>query len=256
MIFLVIVSAILLLGFTLFLFWGTRWGSTKEERSINMPGDLYFDNRSKAYVSMTRAISISARPKTVWPWLVQMGRGAGWYSIDWIDNGRKQSARHIISWIPEPHIGDASPIGYLRHIETGKALVWWVKGAKFMGATTRFVVDIHLAAKDNGSRLIIRMSADATVSTAHISLFFFRFIDSIMARKQLLGIKQRVEAYGMRTTNPEEPENGTVDQYQLYETIYASGKRAGVPGKEFAETWRQSAVDDGVIVDNNKSTES
>lgn len=205
---------------------------------------------------MTRAISISAKSQTVWPWLAQLGRGAGWYSIEWLDNGRKQSARHIISWIPDPQLGDASPIGYLRHIEPGKSLVWWVKCTKFMGATTRLVVDIQLETKNKGSRLIIRMSADATGSTAHIALLIFQFIDSIMAIKQLLRIKHCVEEFGLRTTNPDEPETGKVDQYQLYETIYASGKKAGVHGKEFAETWRQTAFDDGVIVENKKGIDS
>ena len=32
----------------------------------------------------------------VWPWLVQMGAGsrAGWYSYDFLDNGRRPSAHH------------------------------------------------------------------------------------------------------------------------------------------------------------------
>jgi hypothetical protein len=188
--------ALLMVGFFLFLRWGTRWRSTREERAREMPGDAYLKGGPPARVAMTRAVSIRARPETVWPWLAQLGRGAGWYSIDWLDNGGKTSARHIVSWVPEPRLGDASPIGYLRHIEPGRALVWWVKGVRFVGALTHLVVDIRLTPKNEGSRLVIRMSADAAGPMARFALLVFRFIDSIMARRQLLGIRERVERYG------------------------------------------------------------
>ena len=98
-----------------------------------MPGDEYLEGERRARVVMTRAISINAQPERVWPWLSQLGRGAGWYSVDWLDNGRKVSAWHIVSWIPEPRLGDATAIGYLRHIGTGHSLAWWLGGAKFVG---------------------------------------------------------------------------------------------------------------------------
>ena len=179
-----------------------------------------------------------------------MGRGTGWYSIDWLDNRGRKSARHIISWIPEPKLGDASPVGYLRHIEYNKALIWWLKGTKFLGALTRLVVDMRLAPENKGSRLIIRMSGDAAGFTAKLALLVFQFIDSIMARSQLIGIRERVENYGLRSINPDEPETGAKDQYQLYEVIYVNGERAGVPGKELAERWRQTAIEDGLIADS------
>jgi hypothetical protein len=241
---------LLTLGFFIFLHWGTRWGSTSEERALKMPGDVYLEGGPKARVSMTRAISIAAGPQIVWPWLAQLGRGAGWYSIDWLDNRGRKSARHIISWIPEPKIGDASPVGYLRHMEYNKALVWWVKGTKFVGAMTRLVVNMRLAPENKGSRLIIRMSADAVGFTAKFALLVFQFIDSIMARSQLIGIKERIENYGLRSKNPDEPETGATDQYQLYEVIYVTGERAGVPGKEHAVRRRQTAIEDGLIADS------
>jgi hypothetical protein len=213
-----------------------------------MPGDAYLEGGPPSRVAMTRAVSLHAPPETVWPWLAQLGRGAGWYSVDWLDNGGKTSARHIVSWIPEPQLGDAAPIGYLRHIEPGRAMVWWVKGTRFAGATARLVVDLGLNPENGGSRLVTRMSADAAGPTAGTALLVFRFVDSIMAIRQLLGIRQRVERYGARTTAPpEDPETGARDQYQLYEVIYASGDTAGVRGKELAATWRQTALEDGFL---------
>ncbi|MGB5661430.1 MAG: hypothetical protein WBO54_18310, partial [Thermoanaerobaculia bacterium] len=78
-----------------------------------MPGDSYLEDGAQRRVAMTRAVTINASPEIVWPWLAQMGRGAGWYSVDWLDNGRKATARHIVSWIPPAELGDATAIGYL-----------------------------------------------------------------------------------------------------------------------------------------------
>jgi hypothetical protein len=145
-------------------------------------------------------------------------------------------------------LGTSSP-GYPKLVfEPGKALVWWVKGLRFMGATARLVVDIRLTPESNGSRLVIRISADAAGVTSRPAMLVFQFIDSIMARKQLIGVKARAERYGKRSTDPVEPETGAPDQYQLYEVIYASGQTAGMRGKELAARWRQTAIEDGVIV--------
>lgn len=231
----------------LFIRWGTRWGSTPEERARRMPADGWLEGGPPTRVVMTRAISLSAPPETVWQWLAQLGRGAGWYSLDWLDNGRKPSARHVVSWIPEPRLGDATAIGYLRHLEPGLGLAWWADDVRFAGATARLVVDIELRPEGTGSRLVIRMSADATGAAAGFALLVFRFIDSIMAIRQLHGIRGRIERYGARTSAPENPETGARDQYQLYEVIYASGDSAGAKGKEHAGRWRQAAVRDGVL---------
>jgi hypothetical protein len=196
---------------------------------------------------MTRAITIHAPPDRVWPWLEQMGRGAGWYSFDLLDNGGRMSARHIVSWIPEPRLGDASPIGYLRHLEPGRSLAWWVKGTRFLGAFARLVVDMSLTSESERSRLVVRMSADAAGAMARPVMLVFRFIDSIMACRQLYGIRDRAERCGARSSNPAKPETGRKDQYQHYEVIYAAGESAGVLGKEWASRWRRTAIEDGII---------
>jgi hypothetical protein len=173
-----------------------------------------------------------------------MGRGAGFYSYDRLDNGGKISARRIVSWIPDPRLGDASPIGYLRHVEIERELVWWVPGFKFLGSWARMVVDILLTPHGNQSRLVIRMSGDAKGWSSFLVLDVgFLLIDTIMARKQLLNIKAVVERHGS-DQEPVDPETGERDQYQLYATIYASGEEAGVPGKERAAEWRRAALAD------------
>lgn len=232
-----------------FVRWGTRWGANAEERAMRMPGDDWLKGGPPARVVMTRAISIAAPPDVVWPWLAQLGRGAGWYSIDRLDNGGKTSARHLVSWLPEPRVGDATAIGYLRHLESGREMAWWVPGERFLGALTRMVCSAWLRPEGQGSRLVIRMSGDAAGPTGRVVLWLFRVIDSIMARRQLLGIKERVERCGAPVADPKAPETGARDQYQLYEVIYVSGERAGVEGKEKASHWRQAALEAGVIED-------
>jgi len=249
MIWIALLLAAALIGGATLLRWGTRWGSTPSERAREMPGDDYLDASQPARVAMTRAVSITAPPERVWPWIAQLGRGAGWYSVDWLDNGRKTSARHIVSWIPQPQPGDATAIGYLRQIDRGRALVWWVDGVRFAGSTARLVTCFTLEPEGGGTRLVSRMSAGASGPAAHIALLVFRVIDSVMARRQLLGIRERVEYCEAAHDGPADPETGARDQYQLYEVLYASGESAGVPGAEDAATWRKSAVEDGVLED-------
>ncbi len=224
----------------MFIHWGVRWGATKEEYEKQMTGDSYLDGGPSARIVMTRAISINAAPDIVWKWIAQIGRGAGWYSYDFLDNGRKKSVRHIVSWIPEPQLGDASAIGYLRCFEPGTELVWWLSGEKIPGSVLRMVVNFSLFSENGTTRLVMRVSGDASGKIGRLFNSIFQVIDTIMARRQLLGIKERAEKYGTRMEEAENPENGMPDQYQLYEVIYADGKMAGVSGKEKADIWRKS----------------
>ena len=202
-----------LLSGSALLRWGTRWGSTAGERAHKMPGDKYLEDGPRARVVMTRAISISAHPDRVWQWISQLGRGAGWYSFDWLDNGRKVSAWHIVSWIPEPQLGDATAIGYLRQFTKGRSLTWWVDEARFISSRIRMVTSFDIDTEGQGTRLVSRVSADATRSLAHILLLAFRVIDSIMVRRQLIGFRDRVEYYEGVHASLRHPETGVRDQY-------------------------------------------
>lgn len=227
--------------------WGTRWGSTPAERARALPGDEYLAEGQPARVAMTRGISIGAPTERVWSWIAQLGRGAGWCSIDRLDNGGRASAWHIVSWIPEPRLGDATAIGYLRRMDVGRSMVWWADGVRFLGARARLVTCLTLTPEGGGSRLVSRYSADAAGSTAHLALFVFRMMDSIMARRQLLGIRDRVERAETDRAVPGDKETGDRAQYQLHQVLYAEGGGAGVAGKESAARWRESARTDGFL---------
>ena len=198
---------------------------------------------------MTRATWVDAPAEDVWPWLAQTGRGAGWYSYDRLDNRGRISARHLVTWIPAPRPGDASPIGYLRSVEPGRSFAWWFGGERTFGTTMRAVMQYHVVPAGARSRIIVRMQVDARGVLAWPGIWSFRLADSIMARRQLIGLRERVERHGTRRADPEAPETGATDQYQRYHAILADGTSVGVPGCGDAPRWRQAAIDDGVLPD-------
>ena len=71
-----------------------RWGATRAEVAMTMPGDVLLPS---AQFRATRAITIDAPPAAVWPWLVQVGCGrAGWYSNDLLDSLARPSTSEIL----------------------------------------------------------------------------------------------------------------------------------------------------------------
>ena len=249
-----IVSAIALAGLlavVLLLSWYGRrsesWGASAEEVEAQMTGDEWLEPGPGARVRMTRATSVDATAERLWPWIAQIGRGAGWCSYDRLDNGGRASARHIVGWIPAPRVGDSAAIGYLRHVEPGRELVWWLPGIRFLGARFRGVTLYRLVPEGDRCRLVVRIQADAHGLAGRFACWLFRVIDGFMARRQLVEIRRRAESYGDRATDPGSPETGARDQYQLYQVIFASGETAGVRGKESAARWRRVAIEDGVV---------
>ena len=224
-----------------------NWGATASEVAAQLSGDEWLEDPPPARVRMTRAAWVEASPETLWPWVAQMGRGAGWYSYDRIDNGGRASASHIVGWIPAPRLGDATPIGYLRRHEPGRELAWWLPRVRFLGSEFRGVTLYRVTGAGARSRLVVRIQADVRGLLGRPACWLFRAVDGFMARRQLAGIVQRAERFGARRRDPEHPETGARDQFQLYQAIYASGEEAGVPGKEGAAGCRRAAIADGVI---------
>lgn len=224
-----------------------RWGATPEEIETASTAESWFADVPGARVQMTRAVSIAAPTGTVWSWLSQNGRGAGWYSYEALDNGGRPSAKHIVTWIPEPAVGDAAAIGYLRHVEPGVELVWWAPDDPFLGARTWSAWQYTVAPEATGSRLLMRVDLATSGPTAWLPLMAVPVIDSIMATRQLHQIKVGCERYGARRDEPDNPETGARDQYQEFHVIYASGDEAGVPGVENAARAREWALADGFI---------
>ena len=86
-----------------------RWSrrsvrATHSELTCALSGD---DRIPDAIDTLTHAITIRRAPHDVWPWLVQIGAGSrgGWYSYDWLDNGRQLSVTRIVPELQHPAIG-------------------------------------------------------------------------------------------------------------------------------------------------------
>jgi hypothetical protein len=241
------VSLVLLAAVVVWTRRVVRWGATPAEIASAGTGDDWLDGVDGSRLRMTRAISIEAPPEAVWPWLAQMGRGAGWYSYDRLDNGGRASARHIVRWIPDPLVGDAAAIGYIRHLEPGKEIAWWSGDKAFLGARTWSLWRYRVVADGAGSRLTMRVDARAIGATRWLVVLLLPVIDSVMAVPQLKNLKDRAESHGVRAEEPDNSETGERDQYQANHVIYASGEQAGIPGREAARESRSSAEADGVL---------
>jgi hypothetical protein len=77
------------------------------EKQRNLPGDELLPD---AEADATDGITIAATPEQIWPWLLQMGcRRAGFYSVDWLDNGGARSSRELIPELLQLEVGQIIP---------------------------------------------------------------------------------------------------------------------------------------------------
>jgi hypothetical protein len=171
--------------------WHARWGATDAEVMAVMPGDELIPEGQIT----TRAITITATPAQIWPWIVQIGYGrAGWYSYDWIDNDGKPSARRILPEHQDLTVGTQivmvpgmGPI--VRELEPHRYLVAGDKGA---GTWCLLLEQVD----ETRTRLVSRWRQDWKITPA--SLIWIAIADPgafVMERKMLRGIKTRAEQH-------------------------------------------------------------
>jgi hypothetical protein len=207
--------------------WWRRWGRRAADDKP-LPGD---DLVADPTTVETRGIDIHAAPEDIWPWLAQMGYGrAGWYSYDALDMNMP-SADRIRPELAELTVGDVMPThpggGFLvRMIEAPRALVLYTDTelvrtqAEEARATATDGGPVNIRA--TGAFLETAQPADFTASWAFvleptadgatrlIERFRVRFGQDdkpwlavtmpmmgfgvfLMMRKQMLGIRDRVE---------------------------------------------------------------
>lgn len=173
--------------------WHMRWGTTDAENLQSMPGDELIPGAGQA----TRAISISARPEEVWPWLVQLGHGkAGWYSYDWIDNDFRPSADRIVPEYQDLTVGDKilmmPGMGFVvRSIDEPNSIVSVLED----GSTSWCLA---LYPEGDSTRLVSRWRPKFEKTPA---TFFMTMLSEpgtfIMEQKMLRTIRDRVESVGV-----------------------------------------------------------
>jgi hypothetical protein len=177
-----------------------RVRATDDERRRWLSGDELIRNAAGV---LTHAITIGAVSEAVWPWVVQMGAGsrAGWYSYDFLDNGRRPSARRIVPELQQiapgtlfPAIPGATEGFFVLGVEPRRSLVLGFPGPEGDPTVTwAFVLDSHAAT----TRLIVRVRAAQSYRfhrlPAWLSEPSIRLAHFVMQRKQLLEIAWRAE---------------------------------------------------------------
>lgn len=173
-----------------------RWGASSDEVEQTLPGD---GRIADPFVVSTRAVSVAAEPRDVWPWLVQMGDGrGGLYSHDRLDMLfgyiHAPSANVILPEYQGLAVGDVIPIGRgpdwpVTILDPERALVvepvgadvtWCWTIAPTDGRRTQLVSRVRLRV---GTRVLQWVLAPA------IDLPWFA-----MERQMLRGIARRAEA--------------------------------------------------------------
>ena len=176
--------------------------ATADERARTLPGD---ERILQTVDTLTHSVTIRRAPRDVWPWLAQMGAGSrgGWYSYDWLDNGREPSAAHIVPELQHPTIGTIFPAlpgvteGFtLLAIEDERVLtLGWLRQDGMPEVTWTFVLD---EAAPGVTRLMVRARAGLGYRFHGLPLpltrIAIRVVHFIMQRKQLLGIARRAES--------------------------------------------------------------
>lgn len=190
--------------------WHCRWGATDAELAAGMPGD---DLEPRAQFRCTRAVTINAPPRAVWPWLVQVGclRG-GFYSHDLLDNLGRPSARELVPELQHLDIGQWVPMSptpsewsafKVEAFDVNRWLLWRKPDSTWSWTLTEL--------DDGSTRLVTRVHARyewRKPASALFGVLLLEFGDFAMMRRMLIGIKERAEALaagGRSATGPARP---------------------------------------------------
>lgn len=196
--------------------WMYTWGAGEDEAAAVLPGD---DLVVAGVPRTTRAVTVDAPPRAVWPWLVQIGEGrAGFYSYAlleralgarihnanrihpqwqdlqvgdtvWLARRYGAHARQVVALIePKAHLVLMSP-GDFERVQRGEKASWaW---------------GFHLQPSNGRTRMITR-TAGAPVGYALFDIAHF-----IMEYGMMCGIRKRAQ----RTTRAE---------YEQYRAVSAA----------------------------------
>jgi hypothetical protein len=189
------VGAGALASFGIYRSWHMRWGATDDELGREMPGDEVV---REPMFNATRAITIDASPREVWPWIAQIGFGrAGWYSYDWLDNLGRPSANRIIPELQNVGVGTLIPMGpgkesglRVRGLDLNRWNFWSDRKGMSTWAWGLY------PAEGGRTRLITRVRTryQWTKPAILFSLLLVEPWDFPMMRKCMLGIQRRAQA--------------------------------------------------------------
>jgi len=173
------------------------WGATPEEVDRSMPGDEFLELPD--FLS-TRAITVDTPPRSIWPWLVQMGSGKGGvYTYDWIENLvglHMHSVDEILPQFQNRKVGDVEQLGKkgprlrVDILDSERTMVLHSEDGNWVWAFC-----LYPAGPDR-TRLISRnriATPGAGWMQRVVGVLVMEPGSLIMERKMLLGIKKRAE---------------------------------------------------------------
>lgn len=185
---------------------GATWGSTPDERARHLVGD---DTFGPDAVRTTNAITVDAPAETVWPWIVQIGRGrGGFYTYTWVERMVGADIRNLDHiepafqvlrvgdpvWLtPQTYLGRPGHAWTVTEVVPGRALAL-VQRPPDNPLPATWTLQLEPDA-GNVTRLLSRHCSPrpATVAVRLVSTFWAAG-EFVMVRGMLRGIKRRAEA--------------------------------------------------------------
>jgi hypothetical protein len=168
------------------------WGATAAETAAVLPGDELLADADGV---STRAITVDAPPRDVWPWIVQIGpdpRG-GVYTYDWIENLlglNMHSTSEVLEEFQHPKLGDRIGFGAnemeLVFIDPQRAFVW-------RSGDGNWLWSFILSDQNGRTRLVSRNRFRLPRLIDKVGMEPMIPGSLVMERKMLDGIKQRAE---------------------------------------------------------------
>lgn len=164
------------------------WNTTPQERAARFPCDRYLD---PPVWRLTRAITITAPPATVFRWLCQLKVAP--YSYDWLDNRGRRSPRRLTPGTERLAPSQRFLVFELVEFEEGQSLTGVVQ-PRFERIYGPLAGTYAIQPRHDGScRLVVRLDAAAATPWQRLRGVLLAWGDLIMMRKQLRTLKQLAE---------------------------------------------------------------
>ena len=162
---------------------GDRWGVSDSDTLRPYPCDEFVASPT---LQAWRGVRVEAPAETVWAWVAQVRLAP--YSYDCFDNLGRRSPRELAG-LPEPHVGERFTTAGGR--ELGR-IVSVDRGVQLTGTIMGAVMSYVLAPEDDRTtRLLLKV----VMQTARWKATVLSVGDLIMARRQLLNLKQLAERH-------------------------------------------------------------
>ncbi len=168
---------------------GDRWGVSESETLRSYPCD---DFVASPTMQAWRGVRVEAPAGAVWPWVAQVRLAP--YSYDWIDNLGRRSPQELAG-LAEPQVGDrfttavGRELGRIVSVDPGKQLTGTIMGA--------FMSYVLVPQERGRTRLLLKV----VMRTTRWAALGLSVGDLIMARRQLLNLKQLAERHQHQITD-------------------------------------------------------